>query len=137
MAHNSGFSEATTRFGYVPDCINAREYAHTLQRREFSDPEHRLMFVILQDALKCLDKYALTKNSTSNTLFRETEAWVFTRSDDWVFSFDNVCAALGFNPEYIRKGVMRRKAAKRDIKRGPATTKSFWWENEEKGGLYR
>ena len=26
---------------------------------------------------------------------------------DWVFSFENICEALGFNPAYVRKGLLR------------------------------
>jgi len=79
----------------------------------------QLMLAVLQDALTCIDKYAPTRNRKGSLLFHETEAWVFATADDWVFSFSNVCEALGLNPAYIRKGVTQWKTGKLDMERGP------------------
>jgi len=81
------------------------------------------MLVVLQDALRCLNKYALTRNRMGRVLFHETENWVFATKEDWVFSFNNICEALGFNPEYVRKGVTQWKTARLGTERGPAATK--------------
>jgi hypothetical protein len=111
-------NRAEAAFLSKPDSFNLRQYIHTLHRREFPEPESRLMLVVLQDALRCLDKYALTRNSNGKTLFQETEAWVFATNEDWVFSFNNVCEALGFNPEYVRKRVMQWQTGKLDVEPG-------------------
>jgi hypothetical protein len=115
--------QAEAAFLSEPDSFNLRQYLHTLHRREFVEPESRLMLVVLQDALRCLDKYALTRNSKGKTLFQETEAWLFATNEDWVFSFNNVCEALGFNPEYVRKQVMHWQTGKLATERG-STAKS-------------
>jgi len=118
MADQAELHQAEAAFLSMSDSIELHQYLHTLHRTEFADPEKRLMLVILQDALRCLDQYSLTRNSKRKTLFHETEDWVFATADDWVFSFNHVCEALGFNPEYIRKGVRQWKTATLDMKRG-------------------
>jgi hypothetical protein len=70
------------------------------------------MLVILQDALRCLEKFALTKTNKGKVLFQETEAWVFATNEDWVFSFNNVCEALGFDPAYVRRRVAQWQTGK-------------------------
>ena len=44
-------------------------------------------------------------------LFDEAEQWITTPGGEWMFSFDNVCESLGFNPEYVRRGLLRWKKA--------------------------
>jgi hypothetical protein len=87
--------------------IELREYLHTHDRDGSIFPEKRLMLVMLEDALKCLSKYAETRNRRSRRVFEQTEQWVFASNNEGVFSFENVCDALGLNPAYIRKGVRR------------------------------
>ena len=31
---------------------------------------------------------------------------------DWLFSFTNICEVLGFDPQYVRRGLMRWKETK-------------------------
>jgi hypothetical protein len=92
-----------------PGHIESHPYLHTLHRREFAEPELRLMLVILQDALRCLEKYSLARPRKGRRLFEETERWVLAATDDEVFSFNNICEALGLNPAYVRKRVMQWK----------------------------
>ena len=87
--------------------IELREYLHTHDRDGSIFPEKRLMLVMLEDALKCLSKYAETRNRRSRRVFEQTEQWVFASNNEGVFSFENVWDALGLNPAYIRKGVRR------------------------------
>lgn len=76
------------------------------------------MLVMLEHALKCLNKYAEARNRRTRKLFEQTEQRVFATADDGVFSFENVCEALGFNPAYIRKGVRRLAKTKPNSKLG-------------------
>ncbi len=69
------------------------------------------MLVVLVDALRCLEKYILASNGTAKALFHETE--------DWVFSFHNVCEVLGFNPQYIRKAALQRTTRKLKMAQQP------------------
>jgi hypothetical protein len=108
MPDKTELHDVTAAFLSKPD-FELCQYLHVLHHRDFAEPERQLLLVLLEDALRCLEKYALTRNGKGKILFHETEDWVFATAEDWVFSFNNVCEALGFNPEYIRKGVMQWK----------------------------
>jgi hypothetical protein len=40
-------------------------------------------------------------------LFRETAEWFESHDDSWPFAFENLCAALALEPEWIRR-LLRR-----------------------------
>jgi len=60
------------------------------------------MFAVLQDAIACFE-------SGNARLVQEEEEWMSV-DDDGIFSFNNVCETLGFNPEALRRGLLRWKA---------------------------
>ena len=70
------------------------------------DPEKRLMLAILQDAADCFQKYMFARNDRGRAIFDETEQWVTEENNDWLFSLEGICECLGFDPEYIRKGLL-------------------------------
>ena len=41
--------------------------------------------------------------------FDEAEQWILEQEGEWLFSFEQVCSTLGWNPDYVRKGLMREK----------------------------
>ena len=61
-----------------------------------------LLWAMLEDAIVCMQQQALTPSRRHQRLAREAEQWVFADNITWVFSFLNVCAALGLEPEYLR-----------------------------------
>jgi hypothetical protein len=42
-------------------------------------------------------------------MFHEAEEWILEEDSEWLFSFENTCEVLGFNPQYVRQGLMRWK----------------------------
>jgi len=61
-----------------------------------------LMWAMLEDAIVCVQKQALTPSRRHQRLAREAEQWILADNTTWIFSFLNVCAALGLEPEYLR-----------------------------------
>ena len=61
-----------------------------------------LMGAMLEDAIACVQKQTLTPSRRNHRLAREAEQWILTDNTTWVFSFLNVCAALGLEPDYLR-----------------------------------
>ena len=49
--------------------LELRQYLHTHDRGGLICPEKRLMLVMLEDALKCLSKYAQARNGSSREGF--------------------------------------------------------------------
>jgi hypothetical protein len=68
-------------------------------------PERALMQAMLQDAVLCLMRQAAPANERPQ-LYAEALAWVESRSHAWVFSFENVCEALGINAEFARRRLL-------------------------------
>jgi hypothetical protein len=69
-------------------------------------PEERLMFAVLIDAVRCLEKGLNGPASRKRTL-AEVEWWLFRARGDQLFSFDSVCAALEIDADHLRRGLLR------------------------------
>ena len=99
-------------FLFQPDSLLSAHYFGTLRRKTISEPEKRLMLAILEDAIHCFQDNLFARNVRSRRLFEEAEQWIVEADGDWVFSFENICEALGFNPAYVRQGLLRWMANK-------------------------
>ena len=69
--------------------------------------EVALMRAVLEEAVHCLQRQSLKSGRRAQRLTREAEEWFFTDDSRWLFSFVNICAVLGLDPEYIRRGLMQ------------------------------
>lgn len=85
-----------------------------LSKRSLYDGEKRLLLALLESAAEDFQKYLLANGKRSQELFQEAEKWILEAGSDSYFSFENVCEHLQLDPAYIRKGLMRWKAAKLD-----------------------
>lgn len=100
---------------FEPDTLLSAQYFENLRRKTLLEPEKRLMLAILEDAINCYQDHLLAQRSKAKKLFTEAEEWILDKSSDWLFSFDSICDTLGFNPEYVRQGLLRwmeKKTAK-------------------------
>ncbi len=95
------------------DPVLPAQYQNTFQRRLPLLPEKTLMLAVLEDAIECFQKYASSRNPKTRQLFEEAEEWILEQESDWLFSFNQVCATMGWNPEYIRKGLLREHLKRR------------------------
>jgi hypothetical protein len=75
--------------------------------------EEKLMVAVLEDAIKCFQKYALGHDHWEKRLFQEVEDWILKKNSEWLYSFENICETLQLNADYIRKGLRVWKEAKR------------------------
>jgi hypothetical protein len=75
--------------------------------------EQRLMLAVLQDAVECFQEHIQAQYVWEKKLFREAEDWILEKNTDWPFSFENICETLQLNPDYIRRGLLVWKEAKR------------------------
>ena len=74
------------------------------------DGEKRLMIAILKDAVECLNKYRGARSSLGSTQYQNALEWVQDEGTEWLFSFNNICDLLGFNPDYLRKVLIKKEA---------------------------
>jgi hypothetical protein len=94
---------------FQPDTLLPEQYLDTFRRKLQLEPEKKLMLAILEDGVACFQKYAFARDSKGKALFRDTEQWVFENEGAGIFSFDNVCETLGFDPNYLRRGLSQWK----------------------------
>jgi hypothetical protein len=69
------------------------------------EPEKTLMLAVLEDAVRCFQENHAARCGNRKRIFQNAHEWLFKPNNDWVFSFENVCAVLGFDPKYIRRGL--------------------------------
>jgi hypothetical protein len=74
--------------------------------------ERALMRALMQDAVLCLVGAAAPANERAQ-LADEARCWVLSRSRDWIFAFENVCDALGIDPDYAREKLLAMAGGQR------------------------
>ena len=110
--------DAGTSGGLEPETILPSQFFDRVQVDASLQPEKRLMLAVLEDAVGTFQKYVTAPTRRGQRLFTEAEEWFASRATDWPFEFENICAALGLEPGFLRKGLWRW----RDAQRGPAPT---------------
>jgi hypothetical protein len=72
--------------------------------------ERRLLIALLEDAVRCYQKYAFSGTRRGRRLFREADAW-FTDPDlDVDIRFEFVCDVLGIEADSVRDALRRWRA---------------------------
>lgn len=120
---------------FQPDILIETQYQSTYRRRFHLDPERVLMLAVLQDAVVCFQEHVQSTCKRKQAMHRDAQDWILNRDQSYPFSFENVCEALGYDAEYLRKGLLRWKEAAIDsrtpksgsgqrwpVKRGAAAT---------------
>jgi hypothetical protein len=66
-------------------------------------PEQSLMLAVLEDAIRCIQRHGRTSRSAA---CREAVSWILEKNSDWPFSFENICAVLSLDADYLREGLL-------------------------------
>ena len=92
-----------------PAAVLPEQFFGATSARIVSDGVAALMQAILDDALHCWCRQFSMKGRRAQRLAREAEDWVLSDEETWIFSFVNICGALGLDPTYIRRGLARQR----------------------------
>jgi hypothetical protein len=65
-------------------------------------PEHRLMMAVLDDALRCVEKYRCPTDDRGRRLFHAAKQWLFAAEPHWPYSFERICAVLDLDANAVR-----------------------------------
>jgi len=98
---------------FGPDTLVPAQYFDRVGGDAAFQPEKRLMLAVLEEAIATYQRHLMSTTRRSARLVEEVEEWVAGVGGDWPFSFDNICAALDLEPEYLRAGMQRWKDAER------------------------
>jgi hypothetical protein len=83
-------------------------------KRSIREGEEKLMLAVLENAIEDFQKYVLANDRRGQELFQNVEDWILETNSPDFFSFENICVHLELDPDYVRRGFLRWKAAKRD-----------------------
>ena len=73
-------------------------------------PEKRLQVAVLADAVLTFYRWAGVERARARRLLAEVEVWFASDEADGPFTFIAICDSLGFDPNYIRRGLQRWRA---------------------------
>jgi hypothetical protein len=98
---------------FEPDVLLPAQFFSAFRRMGGLDRERLLMLAVLEDAVDCFQKYALSKDQRGRQLFSEAKEWVDSGDKVWLFSFENICDTLEIDPSYVRRGLIRWREQQR------------------------
>ena len=76
-----------------------------------TQPECHLLWAVLNEGIETYMRYATATTRRGKRLFKEAETWIFDDDPTWLCSFINICHVLGLDPDYMRTGLRRWRAA--------------------------
>ncbi len=95
---------------FQPDVLVPSQYLATTKSKTYREPEKKLMLAVLEDALYCFQNGLLAKdNKRKHGLYSDAEEWIMEDSEESLFSFNEICDLLGFEPRYLRKRLLHWK----------------------------
>jgi hypothetical protein len=77
-------------------------------RVAIAEPERRLRLAILEDALRYYCSYAGATERRARVLYEDAAEWFASTDRSETFAFENVCDALGIDPDAIRRRLRNR-----------------------------
>lgn len=91
---------------FEPDALLPAQFYAAFRGGSGVRGEKRLMLAVLEDALDCYQKYAISRDGHGQQLFDEANQWIASNDRGWFFSYENICETLEINPEYLRRGLV-------------------------------
>jgi hypothetical protein len=92
---------------FEPDTVLAAQFYATFKCSPYKEPELRLMAAVLEDAISCLSIKARPATARQRKQLEDARQWFAEDGSEWIFSFKNICEALGIDPAYLRRGLIR------------------------------
>jgi hypothetical protein len=71
------------------------------------------MIAVLEDAVNCFMKQLHAVDPKARQLFLDAEEWIAADDRTWFFAFENVCDTLDLDPDFVRDGLFKWRAAER------------------------
>lgn len=88
---------------FEPDFLVPVQFFDLTRRRSMLDGEPRLVFAVLEDAVRCYVKTAKSSRQCDREQFEEVQRWFHAEAGiHGPFSFENVCDVLGIEPVSLR-----------------------------------
>jgi hypothetical protein len=76
-----------------------------LHRAAHRNGEHRLLYAVLEDAVRCWQMYQSATTTRGQRLFCEAATWFADQDDSAPFTFIAICQLFDLEPDYVRAGL--------------------------------
>jgi hypothetical protein len=77
-------------------------------RHKFDEPIGRLMFAVLNDAIRCYQQTNFgVQRPEARRLLVETKEWLFGLPNDAPFSFERICEVLQIDARRLQRALLR------------------------------
>ena len=70
------------------------------------------MLAVLEDGILAYQANIGARDDRGRKLFGEAKDWISEKDPYGLFSFENICEALGLSPSYVRQGLVKWKGQK-------------------------
>ncbi|HEY7217344.1 MAG TPA: hypothetical protein VH985_03055 [Candidatus Binatia bacterium] len=97
---------------FEPDILTSHQFLKVYRQKGQFEPEERLMFAVLTDAIECFQKYFGASSRRCRALHADAEAWIASKESRWPYSFEHICQVLNISPSYLRLGLMKWRLAR-------------------------
>ena len=98
------------------ECVMPVQFAG-INRGDARPPEHRLLFAVLEDAVRCWQLHAKATDEHGKEAFAEVAGWFASDDDASPFAFVNICQLFRLEPAAIRDGLRRWAERSREANR--------------------
>ena len=103
---------------FQPAVMLPSQFFGALRNRVPQEAEYQLIVAVLQDAIECFQKHLFDQDDKGRELFEDAQMWIASDDRRWPFSFQNICAILGINPDYLRRGLEKWQERQSAVHRG-------------------
>jgi hypothetical protein len=81
------------------------QYNDMIRRPANPPGEHRLLWAVLEDAIRCYLANQRSASRARRLAYEEARAWLFDRRGEGLFAFEEVCDQLSIDAAALRKGL--------------------------------
>jgi hypothetical protein len=93
------------------------QYGEMHRKKLPSEGERKLLFAVLEDAIRCYLKYRDgDPNSREHPEFLEATDWLSCEEEYGPFAFVSVCETLGINADRLRIGISKHRGRLAEIR---------------------
>jgi hypothetical protein len=89
--------------GFETDFVVPVQFYDLIRRSAFLDGETRLVFAVLEDAVRTYLRLRDSRRRSGRAEFQEVARWFEARTGSVAFSFEYVCEVLELEPESFRR----------------------------------
>lgn len=107
IGHGHAISQGKDEDRSRPDQALSHQLFQRLRPRTERRGELRLALAVLEDAVRCFERYRGSRRFVPLLIRWEAEQWFASRDREPLFSFENVCSILRLDADVIREQVLR------------------------------